>query len=84
MEIELRPAYLFDCPECGAENLIRIMFIEGTPDEEAAEAREALGIPDDEPVPTYPRDFKCKSCGLDMDLGEELEDDEEEEEEQED
>jgi hypothetical protein len=89
MKIELRPAYLFDCPDCGAENLIRIMLIDGTPDEETAQAREAMDIPEDSPIPTYPRDFTCKSCGMHLDLGGtigpgEEEDNEDEEDEEDD
>lgn len=31
--IELRPAFVWNCPECDEDNFVKAIFIEGIPDE---------------------------------------------------
>lgn len=70
--IEVHPAYMFDCNECGAENFIRAISAAMT-SEEAEEMLKGIGMLDEhEDVPdqmfvmglkTCPRAVQCKDCG---------------------
>lgn len=51
--VELRPAYAWDCPECGREHFVRAIVPEMSP-EEIKELRDGFGL---EPWETG--DFLC-------------------------
>jgi hypothetical protein len=62
-KVELRPAYVFDCDECGRENFVRGIVPEFS-EEELAEIRLEQGI---EPwemgdFVTMPEVVKCQHC----------------------
>lgn len=64
IEVELRPAYVWDCPSCGVEQFHRGLVPE-MDEEEERELRERLGI---EPWDTgcwtmMPKNVKCTECG---------------------
>ncbi len=63
MKVELIPAFCWDCPECGRENLQRSIMIQLS-DEEINELVEE-GIPDEElhvQFMTSPKNVICKHC----------------------
>ncbi len=63
--VELRPAYVWDCPECGLEHFIRCLVPELS-DEDYQELREdhGLGPCDTGIFIAMPESVKCKECGL--------------------
>lgn len=69
--IELHRAAMFDCPECGRENFVRMVTPELSPEEES-EAPAALGIEPWEEgnfVMAPPR-VQCQFCGHEDDTEE--------------
>lgn len=76
--VELNPAYVWDCDECGLENFTRARRFEASP-EELQEMRDEHGVEawDEGEFLVAPRAVKCGHCGTtyDTDVGEEGEDD---------
>jgi transcription elongation factor Elf1 len=67
-KIVLHCAAIFDCENCGRENLVRAI----TPDfdeEMKQRLRDELGVHPDVPssMTGYPRYVKCKFCGTEFD-----------------
>lgn len=63
MKISMKPAYMWDCEECGRENFERGLVPELSEDEEQ-ELREEYGV-DDEEMGHWvmmPRLVQCKYC----------------------
>lgn len=66
-KIELHPAHVWDCDECGRENFCRGIVVEPS-EEERAEMEEAMG----EPFVmgdwlTAPNEVTCAHCGAEFD-----------------
>jgi len=63
--VELIPAYVWDCPNCGREKFERGLVPEMSP-EELQEIRDELGVPEDDmgyPI-MMPSFVTCPSCGV--------------------
>jgi len=52
--VEVRPALTFDCPDCGAENFIRLAIID--------DPTEAHNQPSNTTLYRVTRKAKCKEC----------------------
>lgn len=61
--VELIPAYVYDCPECGRENFVRGVVVDLPPDE-MTRMREEFGYEpwDDGLFLTIPNTVTCKWC----------------------
>ena len=62
--VELHPAYMWDCPECGAENFERGVIVEM--DEEGIQAlRRDYGVEDavTGDFMMAPEEVTCRKCG---------------------
>ena len=74
--VELSPAYLWDCPECGRENFQRAVSVVLDPSDpdDAATIRDMHGIEDHDPIPenfgvrmqTRPDRVTCRHCGAEF------------------
>ena len=64
-EVELHPAFVWDCPSCGREQFERSVVAELSPDE-LEELREQHGIQPWEAgrFHTKPTTVNCRSCGF--------------------
>ena len=64
-KVELRPAYEWDCSECGTTNLARVVVREIDPKTDSAYS-ELIGLGDDaDGVWTLvPTDVQCSHCGM--------------------
>jgi hypothetical protein len=63
-KVELRPAFAWDCPECGREQFINAIVAEFS-EEKAAELREEMGIEDEDAEGDWiftPPEVECKYC----------------------
>jgi len=62
-QIELRPAFTWDCPECGREHFVRVRIPEFT-QHEIAELREEHGVNEWEAgnFIAAPSSVTCKYC----------------------
>ena len=71
MEIELRPAWSFNCEECGKENFVSGVVVELSP-EEMQELREEHGVSPDEEgeFMQQPTEVVCQFCGEWFEVGE--------------
>lgn len=79
--VELRPAFAWDCPECGVEQFHRGVVPEMSPEDEQ-EAREALGMEswEEGQLMTAPDSVTCSNCGQTFeafDFGEDEDEDDE-------
>jgi len=65
LSVELRPAYVWDCPHCWDENFENSMIYEAS-DEEILELKEEHGIEvwEDGVFTTMPEVVKCKFCEM--------------------
>jgi rubredoxin len=68
MKTELRPAYTWDCDECGVENFERTVIIpleELTEEEKQQFSNEELQefLSEDGTFQSMPNHVKCKNCG---------------------
>lgn len=71
--VELVPAYMFDCPECGQEGWQRSIsrFLDPSDPDEAAVIRASHGLEENAEIPpgyycrakTMPKTVVCKECG---------------------
>ncbi|REJ65821.1 MAG: hypothetical protein DWQ31_16545 [Planctomycetota bacterium] len=68
MIVEMHPAYLWDCPECGREKFERSIVVERSP-ETIAELREDLGIEqwEEGDFVMIPSQVTCDHCQLTFD-----------------
>ena len=63
MDVELHPAFVWDCDDCGTENFERAVFIEFDTEEEEQLAREVCGIEPEEGFPVMaPGKVTCRQC----------------------
>jgi rubredoxin len=60
-EVELLPAYMWDCPECGGENFERGIVPEMS-EEDKAELREEHGVVEDGHWMLMPSKVTCRHC----------------------
>lgn len=60
--VELHHAYIWDCPECGIEQIARVVTLRG--DELRAKFPEC----DHDAVNLYPERVQCSDCGTDFDV----------------
>jgi len=82
-KVELHPAFVWDCDECGRENFVRAVVAEMS-EEEEAEAKEYFGYEpwEDGEFLRSPKTVQCEFCGAEFDtLDPDLLDEDEEEEE---
>ncbi len=61
--VEIRLAFAFDCPRCGAENFARSVLHEFSPDEQAEMAEDLGEKPQTGSWVTHPEQVKCQRCG---------------------
>lgn len=62
-KVELLPAFVWDCPQCGRENFVRGLVPE-LDEDELAEVRDRLGVePWEEGFPLMaPSEVECSHC----------------------
>jgi rubredoxin len=60
--VEMHPAYVWDCDNCGGENFERAVVYEFTP-EERRELAEQGEEPETGNWMTHPDHVKCRHCG---------------------
>lgn len=63
MEVELLPAYMFDCPDCGRENFARGL-VPSLSEEEIEEMRAEMGLSEFDAghFMQMPTEVSCKHC----------------------
>jgi len=59
--IELHPAYVYDCDECGREVFVRAVVPEGLSEEDKKHILEELG--EEGPLTIIPTEVICPTCG---------------------
>jgi hypothetical protein len=64
--VDVRLAFAFDCPECGAENFVRSVLHEFSPDEQTEMAEDLGERPQTGGWVTHPEQVACARCGVEF------------------